>query len=184
MSLYCDIPLPAFAPDICANEEGRIIAIAAVRSDSALALDTTTSGNVENASFWTSAIANSQAVVIQNVRGSKPKSSDVTVDGFGRQQTRSVSRDFTAEVMGPDIVGNEDFFNVLNYDNSHSFWFYTQGGKIWRPAGIGEVCPTANWNADSVVEEGLNSFIMYSLEVAWSGTDIPVAFTAPTGIFE
>jgi len=172
MSLYCSTPLPAFSQDICANEPGRVIAVALMRSDHAV---------TDPTSFaqWNTARSNSTAVIIQNVRGEKPKSSPVNVDGFGKQQSRSVSRDFTAQYFHPDVVGNEDFYNILNFDNAHSFWYYTQGGLIWTTGTA-----IADFNADHIVEAGLNTSIIFDVEVAWSSNDIPIAYTAPAGIFE
>lgn len=180
MSLYCNIPLPDFEQDICANEPGRIISIALVRSDAGIT-DPTVKAQ------WNSAIAAGSVVIIKNVRGTKPKSSPVEIDSFGRQQTRTVSRDFTAQFFHPDIVSNEDFWNVANYDNAHSFWYYTQGKRIWRPAPLSEdndALPVVNINADSIVEEGLNTSIIGDVEVSWSSKFIPVSFAAPNDIFE
>lgn len=174
-SLYCADPIPAFQEDICANEEGRIIAVAIVRSDANVITDQTTLGT------WQADIAAGRVIIIKNVRGTKPKSSAVDVDGFGRTQTISVSRDFTAQYFHPDVVGNEDFYNVLNYDRAHHFWYYTQGQLIWDSGDA-----FANFNGDHIVEEGLNTFIMFDVEVSWSGKDIPISFNASglTTIFE
>ena len=76
--LYCDTPIPTFAQDVCANEEGRIIAIAYLRVDHAIT-DATVKAQ------WTAGIADGTVIVIQNVRGQKPVASPVTKDGFGRQ---------------------------------------------------------------------------------------------------
>ena len=83
MSLYCDTPLPVFAEDICANEEGRIIASVLLRSDHAIT-DPTSKAQ------WDAGLANGTVVIIKNVKGSKPKGSPVQVDGYGRQKTRTV----------------------------------------------------------------------------------------------
>jgi len=173
-SLYCSTPLPDYAEDICANEPGRIIAVAIMRSDHTVTDPT-------SASLWNSNITAGRVVILKNVRGDKPKSTDVQGDGFGRQQTRSISRDFVANYKHPSVIGNEDFYNVLNYDNGHSFWFYTQGQKIWDSGDA-----IANFDSDFTIEEGLNTFIMWDVTVTWSTEDIPVASDASaiSSIFE
>jgi len=171
-SLYCATPLPTFVEDICANEAGRILAAVLMRSDHFIT-DPTVKGQ------WDANILEGKVVIIKNVRGERPKSTDVTEDGFGRQQTQSISRDFTAQYFHPDVIGNEDFYEVLNQDRAHSFWYYTQDNRIWDTGNA-----IANFDADAPVPIGLNSQIMWDVAVSWSGTKIPKGFAAPAGIFE
>jgi hypothetical protein len=172
MALYCDTPFPEFAEDICANEEGRIIGVAFMRSDHTVTDPT-------SLTQWQNAIAAGEVVVIKNVRGAKPKSTPVQIDGYGRQKTKNVGREFTATYSHPDVIGNEGFYNVANYDGSHSFWYYTQGNKIWSTGDA-----IANIDADTVVEEGLDTAIAWDVAISWADQDIPEAYDAPAGIFE
>ena len=174
MALYCDTPLPAFQEDICANAAGRILAVAYLRSDHAIT-DPTNSGQ------WNTGIGNGTVVIIKNVRGAKPKASPVQVDGFGRQKTRTVGFERTLTYSHPDVIGNEDFYNVLNFDSSHSIAYFTQDGSIWFPPSDN---PIANVDADAVVEEGLDTSIFWDVAVNWAAQDMNTAYTAPADVFE
>lgn len=173
--LYCSTPVPEFAQDVCANEEGRIIAIAYLRVDHAIS-------SPETKADWDTAIADGTAIIIKNVRGGKPVASPVTADGFGRQKTKTVSYDRTLSYQHPDVVGNEDFYNVLNFDNSHLVAYYTAGKKIWMPPTDEE--PVANVDADPIVEEGLDSSIVFDVQVGWAAQKMHTASDAPSGVFE
>jgi len=169
MSLYCTTPLPDFDEDLCANEPSRIIAVALVRDDANVITDQSTLGT------WNADIAAGRVQIIKNVRGSKPKSSNVTADGFGRTQTISVSRNFTAQYFHPDVINNEDFYETLNKDRGHHFWYYTPGEWIWDTGTA-----IANFDADHVVEETLEGIIHWDVSVSWSGTEIATAYSAAT----
>jgi len=173
-NLYCDTPLPAFDEDICANVAGRIGAIAYLRSDHAIT-DPTNSGQ------WNTGIGDGTVVIIKNVRGSKPKASPVTIDGFGRQKSRTVGYERTLNYVHPDVLGNEDFYNILNFDSSHSVAYFTLDGSIWMPPTDN---PVANVDADPVIEEALDSSIVFNVDVNWAAQDMNIAYTAPNDIFE
>jgi hypothetical protein len=173
--LYCNEPIPAFEQDICANEEGRIIAIAYLREDHAIA-------NPAAKADWDAAIANGTAIVIQNVRGSKPVGSPVTADGFGRQKTKTTSYDRSLAYQHPDVIGNEDFYNTLNFDNSHLVAYYTAGRKIWMPPTT--EAPIADINADPAIEDPIDSTIVFDVQVGWAAKNMHTAYDAPSGIFE
>ncbi len=175
MSLYCDTPLPVFESDVCANEEGRIIAVAYLRADHPI-IDPTVKAQ------WDTGIANGSIVVIQNVRGTKPVGSPVTADGFGRQKTKTISYDRTLSYQHPDVIDNEDFYNVLNFDNSHQISYYTAGKKIWMPPT--DEAPIVNVDADPIIEEALDSTIVFDVQVGWASQKMNTSYAAPTGIFE
>lgn len=172
MALYCNSNQPGIQQDLCAKEPGRITAVAYIRTDNATLSGYTT------ANEWISGVANGTIHIIKNVRGEKPKSSNVTSDGFGLQKTFNVGRDFTATYEHPDVVNNEDFYNALNYNNSFRFAYYTQGGKVW--VGGSEVC---NIDADYVISTALDSIIIWNVVVTWTAQSTPVAYTAPAGVF-
>ncbi len=175
MSLYCDTPLPAFEQDICANEEGRILAVAYLRSDHAII-------NPSDSGEWNTGIGDGTVVIIKNVRGSKPTASPVTGDGFGRQKTRTISYDRTLVYQHPDVIGNEDFYNVMNFDNSHQIAYFTQGGKIWMPPPT--EAPVVNVDADPLIEEGLDSSIVFDVACGWASQEMHTAYVAPADVFE
>lgn len=174
MSLYCDIPLGEFSEDICQNNEGRIIAVALMRTDHTIT-------DLTDLTQWNAAVAAGTVQIIRNVSGEMPKSAPITGDGFGRQQTRNISRDHTATYQHPDVIGNEDFYNNLNYNNSYSFYPYTASGHVWSTADA-----IASFDAAPVIEKGLNSSIIFDVAVSWSDKDIPVAYdaTALSSLFE
>lgn len=172
--LYCDTPLPAYQEDICAGELGRIIAIAYLRSDAVM---TTPTVSTE----WTTGLANGTIVIIKNVRGAKPKGTATTIDGFGRTKTKTMSYDRSLTYSHPDVIDNVDFYDVLNYDGSHSIAYFTQSGHIWMPpAGS----PKANVDADYTIEEGLDSIIVWDVSVGWAAQGMNVPYVAPANIFE
>lgn len=175
MSLYCNEPIPEFAADVCANEDGRIMAVAYLRADHAIV-------DPASKSEWDTAIADGTAIVIQNVRGAKPVGSPVTRDGFGRQKTSTVSYDRAASYQHPDVIGNEDFYNALNFDNSHLFAYYTAGKKIWMPPT--DESPIANIDGDIIVEETLDSSIVFDVQIGWASQKMNTAYDAPSGVFE
>lgn len=175
MSLYCDIPIPPFEEDICADEAGRILAVAYLRNDHAIT-DPTDSGQ------WNTGIGDGTVVIIKNVRGSKPTASPVTGDGFGRQKTRTISYDRTLAYQHPDVIGNEDFYNVLNFDNSHQIAYFTQGGKIWMPPAT--EAPVVNVDADPLIEEALDSQIVFDVVCGWAAKDMHISSVAPANVFE
>lgn len=172
MSLYCDDPVPAYVEDLCAKEQSRITAIALIRTDN------TTLSTYTAASEWNNGVSDGTIIIIKNVRGDKPKSSAIKIPGFGLQKEFSVGRDFTLNYSHPDVVGNEDFYNALNYNNSYMIAYHTAGGKIWIAGD-----PVVNIDSDHVVVEDLNNIIIWNVTATWSGQDVPVAYTAPAGVF-
>lgn len=174
MPIYCDVPLGVFDEDICQANEGRIIAVALMRSDHNIT-------DLTDLSQWNAAISAGTVQIIRNVAGELPKSSPVTADGFGRQQTRNVSRDHTSTYQHPDVIGNEDFYNNLNYNNSYSFYPYTASKHVWSTGDA-----VATFDAAPIIEKGLNSTVVFDVGVSWSDQDVPVAYDATTlsSIFE
>ena len=174
MNLYCDISLPSFEQDICANVEGRIGAIAYLRTDHAIT-DPTNQGQ------WNTGIGNGTVVIIKNVRGAQPKGTPLTIPGFGRQKTRTVGYERTMTYQHPDVLGNEDFYNILNFDSSHSIAYFTLDGSIWFPPSDN---PIANVDAGTIVEEGLDTSIVFDVAVNWAAQDMHIAYDAPADVFE
>lgn len=172
MALYCNTTQPGIQQDFCSKELGRITAIAFIRTDNATLSGYTT------AAEWINGVANGTIHIIKNVRGEKPKSSAVKIEGFGTQKEFSVSRDFTLTYEHPDVVNNEDFYNAINYNNSFRVAYYTQGGKIW--VGGSEVC---NVDADYVIQQGLDTIIVENVTVTWSAQSTHIAYTAPANVF-
>lgn len=172
MALYCNTNQPGIQQDLCAKEPGRITAVAYIRTDNATLSGYTT------ANEWLNGVANGTIHIIKNVRGEKPKSSTISIDGFGLQKSFNVGRDFTATYEHPDVVNNEDFYNNINYNNSFRFAYYTPGGKIW--VGGSEV---ANIDGDHVITTALDSIIVFNVTVTWSAQSMHVAYTAPANVF-
>lgn len=168
MSLYCDTPLGDYTEDICQNNEGRIIAVALLRVDHGIT-------DLTSLAQWNAAILAGSVEIIRNVSGEMPKSAPITGDGFGRQQTRNISRDHTSSYQHPDVIGNENFYNNLNYNNSYSYYPYTASGHIWSTGDA-----IASFDAAPIIEKGLNSSIIFDVAVSWSDKDIPVAYDATT----
>lgn len=173
MALYCDTNVPGIQQNICAKEPGRITAVAFIRTDNTTLSGFTTAGE------WVNGIANGTIHVIKNVRGEKPKSSPIQLDGFGEQKTFNVGRDFTCTFEHPDVINNEDFYNAFNYNNSHRFSYYTPGGRIWVNNDV--VC---NVDADYVITNALDSIIIWNVNVTWSTQNMHVAYNAPVSVFE
>jgi hypothetical protein len=173
-NLYCDTPVPAYQEDLCANTEGRILAIAYLRSDHAIT-------NPTDSGQWNTGLGNGTVVIIKNVRGAKPKGAPVQIDGFGRQKTRTVGYERTATYAHPDVIDNVDFYDVLNFDSSHSIAYFTQSGHIWMPPSEN---PVANIDADYTIEEGLDTSIVWDVAVTWAAQTMNVPSVAPADVFE
>lgn len=172
MSLYCNDPVPDIVQDFCANEKSRVTAIALIRTD-----NTTLSGYT-TAAEWNNGVSNGSIIIIKNVRGDKPKSTATKLPGFGLQKEFTSGRDFSLNYAHPDVIGNEDFYDALNFNNSYKVAFHTAGGKIWI-AGDG----VANIDADFVVPEDLNNIIVWNSTLTWTNQTMPKAYTAPAGVF-
>lgn len=171
MALYCDTPLPAYQEDICAVEPSRIIAVAFIRSDN-------TFTDFTSASQWSTNQTAGTAVVIRNVRGNKDKSSVVEIDGFGKQQTRTVGYDRQITYEHADVVDNVDFYDVLNFDSAHSVAFYTQGGRLFVNNNLVSV------DADFIIPTELNNQIIFNVVVKWAEKEMAQPFVGPASIFE
>lgn len=174
MNLYCNDPVPAFVQDLCANEPSRVIAVAYIRAD-----NTTLSGYT-TAAEWINGIANGTITIIKNVRGEKPKSSPVTKPGFGRQKTFTVGYERSLTYEHPDVVGNEGYYDAMNFNNSYRIAYFTQGGLIWVPQSTDVV----NVDADHVVSQDSDDIIIWNVAVKWSAQKMHKAYTAPAGVFE
>lgn len=174
MAIYCDDVVPAYQQDCCANEEGRIIAIAYIRSDSIMS-----PANYTSAGTWTSEIAAGLVEVIKCVRGDKPKSTETSIDGYGRQATRTVSRQFTVNYRHADVIDNIDFYNVLNFSTSYRIAYYAQDGRIFVVEN-----DIVNVDADYVIPEGLDSLIDWEVLATWTGSQLQISYDAPASIFE
>ena len=170
MAIYCD-NVPDFVLDACATEKGRITAVAYIRSDFEFTDPT-------DANEWQTGIDAGQIKIVKKVRGAKPVATPTEIDGFGLSRTKTVGFDRTADYAHENVEGNEDFYDVLNFDNSHRFAFVTADDKVW----IGDSA-LANINADSVIEEGLDSIVYWQVSVQWSSNVIHKAYDIPTGIF-
>lgn len=165
MALYCSTPFE-YERDLCATEPGRIIAVAAVRTDAGVLSDPTTLAT------WNTDVTNGRVIIINPVSGAKPKSTAVNVEGIGRVSQKLVNRDHTASYTHFDIVGNEDFYNGLNNSVDHYFWFYTAGQKLFTTSAVG------NWDGDFEILEGLNTVIQWRVDVGWSERNIPIGYDA------
>lgn len=166
-ALYCDTPIPSFVADQCANEQSRIISVAILRDDASVLTDQV------DLTKWNADIAAGRAHVINGVRGQKPKSTAATIDGRGRLQTQTVGRNHTASYVHFDVVGNEDFYESLNTNSSHHFWYYTPGDLLWDTGDA-----IAMFDGDHVTVETLEDIIRWEVSVSWSSNDIPKAYDA------
>lgn len=173
MAIYCNDPVPGYVADICANDPTRIIAVAYIREDNA------TLNGYTSANEWINGVANGTIHVITNVRGEKPKGSPITKDGFGKQKTYNTGRDFSITYEHPDVVGNEDFYNAMNYQNSWRIAFYTSGGKLFVSENV-----AVNIDADYVIAPTLDDVIIWNVAVTWSAQAMPVAYNGPASVFE
>ncbi len=170
MSLYCD-DLDEFVIDACTTEPGRITAVAYIRCDFEFTDPT-------DPTEWQAGIDAGQIKIIKDVRGAKPKGTQTTMDGFGLQRTNTVGDERTATYQHENVEGNEAFYNVLNFDSAHKFAYVPAGNKLW----LGDTA-IANVDADHVVDEALDSIIVWDVAVDWSSNAVHTAYDLPAGIF-
>lgn len=174
-NFYCSTPVPPYVPDACANEPGRVVAVAFIRTD----FDFT---DPTDPAEWTAGIAADQIIVINETRGEKPKASQTTIDGFGLQRTRTVGYERTLTYQHADVVGNEDFYDGMNFSQNYRMAYVTPGedglGVLWL--GYAAI---ANVDADNVTPPEIDSIIHWDVAVSWSDNKMHKAYDAPTGIF-
>jgi len=172
MAQYCDDPVPVFQADLCANDPGRVIAVAFIRTDATIT-------DYTSVDEWNADITAGLITVIKNTKGSKEKSGANTIDGFGREQNRTVGRDFTLAYSHPDVIDNIDFYDALNFNSSFTTAFYTQSGHVFV-----EDVAIANIDADYVITDAINDIMVWDVAVSWSSKTMPQAFVAPGSVFE
>lgn len=174
-NFYCSDPVPPYVPDACANEPGRVVAIAYIRTDFEFT-------NPEDETEWNTGIAAGQIIVINNTRGEKPKASPTTIDGFGLQRTRTVGYERTLTYQHSDVRGNEDFYDALNFSQNYRLAYVTPGedslGVLWLTYAA-----VANVDADNVTPPEIDSIVHWDVAVSWSENKMAKSYTAPTGIF-
>lgn len=172
MPLYCDDPIPQHQEDCCQNSPGRIIAVAYIRSDATIT-------DYTDISEWNVDITAGRIHVIKCVRGSKPPSESIEGEGFGREQSISISRNFTVNYSYSNVNDNIDFHNALNYSSGHRLAYYTQEGTVYVVTDN-----SVNHNADYEIEEGLDTMLKWVVIDTWTDTQIPLGFVAPPAVFE
>lgn len=174
-NFYCSDPVPPYVPDACANDPSRVVAVAFIRSDFEFTDPT-------DAAEWTAGQAADQIIVINNTRGEKPKASPTTIDGFGLQRTRTVGYERTLSYQHPDVKGNEDFYDALNFSQNYRLAFVTPTSD-----GVGTLWLTyeavANVDSDYVVGTEIDGLIHWDVAVSWSENKMAKSYDAPTGIF-
>jgi hypothetical protein len=157
----------------CVKELGRIRAFFYIRSSYTFADPT-------DPAEWTSAIASGDVILVQNTRGNKDKSGRIGAPGFGNQKEITVTRDFTINYMHREVIEdtNIDFYNDMNYSDGYYCGFVTQT-KLW----VYEAENIVTVDADIVVEEGIDTMVLFNVAVTFIADNLALPYEIPAGIF-
>jgi len=157
----------------CITELGRIRAFFYVRTSY-------TFSDPTDPAEWTSAIASGDVIIVQNTTGNKDKSSRIAGSGFGNQKDMTIARDFTVHYMHREVTedANTDFYDAMNFSDGYYCGFITQT-KLWlfQPENVVSV------DADIIVEEGIDTRVLFDVTVAFIGQTLATPFEIPSGIF-
>lgn len=171
MSIYCDL-LGTFSCSPCVRSEaGGIDAVVIVTPGTPLPDPT-------DKQTWFDAICSGLAVPIQKTRGSLEVEA-VTVPGYGRTPTQTISYNYTLSINLQYQCDNAEFFNQLNFrPNQYEVW-YVGATKIYRAGN------RVAFNIMSPISEDVNSLVETVAEITWSQQEgSPVCYDRPADIFD
>lgn len=171
----CRPSIPAFVGQECPDESGRVVALALIHKDIFDAIY----ADPSNASLWVDANYAADLHIFQEVRGSYSGGEPVEVGGLGSQDTRVVNATHTLTCRVESVRDNEDFWNQLA--KSHNY----------RPAfvvgGDYDLLMIANKDcsiyANVPVEEGLDTEVLWNVNIKWKDFNNPKTSAVPPGIF-
>lgn len=152
------------------TEQGRIRHVAFIK-------DSFVFVNPEDSTEWDTGIASGDIKIVPNVNGTFDGGTTTFGRGYGAVPKKKTGKVFKAPYFDPNLVGNDTFYNALS--NSLNWRIALVGATIMR---ISDNAVTID--AKDVVEEPIDSEVVWNVEVEFSQKDNPVHYSIPTGIFE
>lgn len=175
MSAYypsgCDTLIPDHFCDPCETiEQGRIRSVAFIKSSFAF---TDKTSPVQ----WAAGINSGDIIIIPQTKGTFDGGSEVESPGYGDQATRLTGYNFSAEFSDPNYNENCDFYNAIKNSRAYKFAYRTST-QTHITDSVVQVIPK------NPVGDDINSEVVWSVGVKWSGADLPCPFDTPAGTFE
>lgn len=125
---------------------------------------------------WVAGVAAGAIFIIPETQGTFDGGAPVEVPGFGDQLTRITGYNFGAAFKDPNFKGNTAFYNsIIGAGNYHFAWrTETQSRISNKPVAVLPKSP---------VQEGLQTEVMWDVEIKWFESKQPVPFDTPDGVF-
>lgn len=153
-------------------EPGRIVAVAFIKTSY-------TFTDITDPTEWQTAITAGDVKIHKKVRGSYPAASDVTAPGLGNQESQVIGATHQMTFVDTAIKGNSGYWNAFRLSNAWKVAFVV--GKDYDK--LFEVDATVQISARQVVEESLDSRVVWQVNVGWSDIDSPTVGDVPAGVF-
>jgi hypothetical protein len=151
------------------TEQGRISSVAFIKT-SFVFVDPTDS------SEWDAGIASGDIKVLNNVNGTYDGGTTTFGRGYGRVPKKKTGKVFKAPFFDPNLVGNDQFY--IDLSNSLNWRIALCGATIMR---ISDSAVTID--AKDVVEEPIDSEVVWNVEVEFTQKNNPLHYDIPVGIF-
>jgi len=170
----CRPNIPDFTFPECDFESGRVVAVGFIHDSihAAILAAPTTAGN------WTDGSYTADLHVFDEVRGSLA-ASPTDVPGLGNQDTRVISQEWTLTFMVEGVRNNHTFWNELVKSHQYKISFVV--GQNYDLLFINNT--DISTTAFPVIEEGLDSQVLWSVTVKWRDINIPQTSGVPAGVF-
>lgn len=168
----CDeTAIPDHICDPCeAQEKGRVSSVAFIQKNFAFT-------DPSNRAEWVTGINNRQIFIIPTVTGSADGGTAVTGAGYGRQATKFLGFDFTANFRDPNYAQNADFYDGLKNSSNYKFAYWTQS-LVHITENPVSVVPK------NPVTEEINSDVVWDVDVAWNQDSVMRPYPAPSSIID
>ena len=173
------MPTSPFVNDLCPDETGGYIACGFIKKD--------TYENwvdLDDANEWATAIAAENVYAINPVTGEFPGEEWNTLPGYGENEERNTSINYTTTYMHPNVnevtggvYTNREFYNIMG-KASGSFYFYAVLGDYTGVVSdkVVNIKPKAPSRTRNENQE-------WEVEVVWKSQNMNTAFAANTNIY-
>lgn len=147
--------------DPCDTPElGRVRSLVLIKKGTAIKLPF-------EAEEWRNAIESGQIVIIPKTVGSFDGGTPKVGDGYGDEQERKLGDDYILSVKDPNYKDNKDFWQAAE-------------GEVWNIAFRSEtmlhyVKADCKLTAKAPIEEGLDTRVVWNIEVKWFSSTKPEA---------
>jgi len=171
----CRPSIPDFTSPECSFEAGRIVAIAFIHKG----IHSTIFANPSNAALWVDGSYSADLHVFQEVRGTYSGGQPTEINGLGTQSTRVINGEHSINVRIEGVKNNETFWNELAKSHEYRVAFVVGGNYDLLFINDKDCSIYAN----VPIEEGLDSEVLWNVDIKWRDFDNPKSSDVPTGIF-